>query len=251
MCKRPAKSVDRASLPGRAILHEQREILRRNRLLSELSEAEMIELLALAQTRTYQPQHVVFQKGDPGDRLYAILSGKIAITTVSEQGKEVFLNVLEEGDVLGEIALLDGKERTASALVLERSCLIVIERSDFLPFLKQRPDLCIRLMGVLCERLRWTSMLIEDTIFLDIPHRLAKRLQTLIRQFGHPNERGVDLGLKLSQEDLAHMLGATRESVNKGLRALEESGIISYRRGYMTITDATKLAAFVGQGDGE
>lgn len=226
-----------------------REILNRNRLLAALGDDDVGGFLALSRVRTYDAKQVIFQKGDPGDRLYAILKGKVGISTSSEQGKEIVLNILEPGDVLGEIALLDGKERTAGAAAMEATELLVIERADFLPFLEKRPKLCIKLMGVLCERLRWTSGMIEDTMFLDIPHRLAKRLHTLVGQFGVKGPDGISIDMKLSQESLGQMLGATRESVNKGLRALEERKLIAHKRGRIVVVNVEALIRFVREAE--
>jgi CRP-like cAMP-binding protein len=125
--------------------------------------------------------------------------------------------------------------------------LLKIGRGEFLPFLERHPRLCIRLMAVLCERLRWTSDIIEDTIFLDIPRRLAKRLLTLAERHGESADGGVKIRIKLSQEALAQMLGATRESVNKGVKALQECGAISYESGYMVVQDLDLLRDLVGE----
>jgi len=220
------------------------DALRRNELLGQLEPDEMDEFLALAKVRCFDTDQTIFQKSDPGDCLYAIVSGRVGITTESEAGKAILLNMLKPGEVLGEIALLDGKERTANAVALERSDLLRIDRADFMPFLERHPRLAIRLMGVLCDRLRWTSDIIEDTMFLDIPHRLAKRLMTLASQFGRSTEEGLLIDIRLSQEKLGQMLGSTRESINKGLKLLEHKGLIEMAGGYIRVIDQTALERF-------
>lgn len=225
------------------------EILARTELLSQLNAHEMEELVALARVEHFAAGAAIFNKGDPGDKFYAILRGRVGINTVSREGKEIFLNILNPGDVFGEIALLDGKERTAGAVAMEPTKLSAIGRADFLPFLERHPGLCIRLMAVLCERLRWTSGIIEDTIFLDIPRRLAKRLLNLVHRHGEAVEGGVRIRIKLSQEDLGHMLGATRESVNKGVKSLQQSGAIIYEDGFMVIQDIALLESLVETSD--
>jgi len=219
--------------------------LSKNRLFGQLEPEKLDELLALSRIERFAPKDVVFLKGDPGDCLYAIMSGRIGITTTSEGGKEIFLNILGPGEVFGEIALLDGRERTAGAMALDPAELLRIDQADFLPFLERNPKLSIRLMRVLCERIRWTSDIIEDTIFLDIPHRLAKRLLTLVKQYGKPTRNGITIDIKLSQESLGQMLGVTRESVNKGIRTLEAQGIIAHEHGIINVTDIASLEAFV------
>jgi len=119
--------------------------------------------------------------------------------------------------------------------------LLTVGRKEFMPYLEQHPKLCIRLMTVLCERLRWTSDIIEDTMFLDIPHRLAKRLMTLADDYGIDTGSGLKLDIRLSQEDLGHMLGATRESINKGLKALQLRGAIFYDQGHLVLSDLRVL----------
>ena len=189
----------------------------------------------------FDPDETIFSKGDPGDSFCAILSGRVAISTVSEDGREVLLNILDSGQVFGEIAVLDGKDRTASATAMQKTELLTVGRREFIPFLERHPNLCIRLMTVLCERIRWTSDIIEDTLFLDIPHRLAKRLLILADGYGIETENGLRLGIRLSQEDLGHMLGVTRESINKGLRALQEQGVIRYDQGHLVIPELARL----------
>ena len=222
-----------------------RSLLSKNRLLGQLEPQMLEELLTLAQVEHFTPKEVIFQKGDPGDRLYAITSGRVGITTLSEEGKEIILNILDPGEIFGEIALLDGKQRTADAVAMEATELLGVNRAHFLQLLERNPKLCIRLMIVLCERIRWTSDIIEDTIFLDVPHRLAKRLLTLVEQYGESTEAGIRIKIRLSQENLGQMLGVTRESINKGIRLLEEKHIIVYESGYMIVTNMTSLEKFL------
>ncbi len=214
-------------------------------LFKQLELEKLDELLAFSRLQRFAAKDVVFLKGDPGDSLYAIVSGRVGITTTSEGGKEIFLNILGPGEVFGEIALLDGKERTAGARALDPAELLRVDQADFLPFLERNPTLSIRLMRILCERIRWTSDIIEDTIFLDIPHRLAKRLLTLVNQYGKPTREGITIDIKLTQENLGQMLGVTRESVNKGIRALEAQGIIVHEHGSISIRDVALLERLV------
>lgn len=221
------------------------DILSKNRLLSQLEPHELEVLIGFSRVMRFGPEEVIFNKGDPGDSLYAIINGRVGIKTVSEDGKEILLNVLEAGDVFGEIALLDGRERTAGAIALQTTELLRVGRADFIPFLEEHPKLCLRLMSVLCERLRWTSDIIESTIFLDIPRRLAKRLLALVKDYGCETDVGIKLNIKLSQESLANMLGVTRESVNKGIRSLQKEGTIIYDEGYIIILDISFLESLV------
>ena len=215
-------------------------------LLSQLQGAELDGFLNLCKTESFADGQVIFHKDTPGECLYAILEGRVGINTLSDEGREIFLNILEPGDVLGEIALLDGQERTAGAVAMSNTKLLRVDRKDFIPFLESHPALCIRMMEILCNRLRWISDIIEDTIFLAIPRRLAKRLTKLCQDHGSSVREGIKLDIKLSQEELGNMLGATRESTNKALRFLQDRRIITYdRRGHIIVADMKKLELMV------
>lgn len=225
-------------------------LLRRNRLFGILDPSEMEAVLAFAQVRRCVTDERIFTKGDPGDCLYAILRGKVAVHTESEDAKVMLLNTLAAGEVFGEIAMLDGGERTATVTAAEPADLLRIDRRDFLPFLEARPNLCIRLMTVLCERLRWTSAIIEDTVFLNVTRRLAKRILMLAQTDGRRTPDGIRIATFVSQEDLAKMLGVSREIVNKTLKNFQSAGAISYRTGHLIVRDAAYLEKLCGWNDG-
>ncbi|WP_292912008.1 Crp/Fnr family transcriptional regulator [Niveispirillum sp.] len=216
-------------------------LLRRNRLFGILSDAEMQAVLDFAKLRRAAAEERIFVKGDPGDSLYVILRGRVAVQTESQDAKVMLLNILDTGAVFGEIAMLDGGERTATVVAQEPTELLRIDRKDFMPFLEQRADLCIRLMGVLCERVRWTSAIIEDTVFLNVTRRLAKRILMLAQSYGRQTEAGIKIATFVSQEDLANMLGVSREIVNKTLKSFQSSGAITYRNGYIVVQDENFL----------
>jgi len=219
-----------------------RSILSSHFLLGALEPGVLDDLLGYGRFRTFARGEVIFRKGDPGDSLLAVIFGKIRISTLSADGQEIVLNVLGPGDVFGEIAFLDGKARTAEASALEDTGLLVLERSGFFPFVTANPEVAMRLLEVLCERLRWVSDNYEDVIFLDLPARLAKRVLRLAERFGTPGEGGTRVAFRLSQQELGHMTGVTREAVNKVLRTWEEQGIVSIERASLTVRAAERLA---------
>jgi len=218
-----------------------RAVLSTHFLLKHLNDDELRELLRYARLRHAKAGEVLVQKGDPGDGLMAILDGRIKISSLSEDGKEVVLNILGPGELFGEIALIDGKDRSADASVMEAAELVVIDARDFMPFLQSRPELTTRLLVVLCGRFRWVSDLYEDAVFRHLPARLAKHLLRLAESFGSEVEDGTRIGLKLSQQDLGNLMGTTRESVNKQMRAWTEDGLIHVERGLITIRDRDNL----------
>ena len=220
-------------------------MLSRHFLLGQLPDSLLDDLLGHAQFRRYKRGESLFRKGDPGDALLAVILGKIRISTLSAKGQEVVLNMLGPGDVFGEIAFLDGKPRTADAAVVEDTGLLTLERKSFLPYLEENPKVAIKLLGVLCERLRWVSDSFEDIVFLELPARLAKRLLRLTENFGHQEPSGLRIDLKLSQQELGHMTGVTREAVNKVLRIWEKEGILTIERAALTIHEPESLRAIL------
>jgi CRP-like cAMP-binding protein len=143
--------------------------------------------------------------------------------------------------VVGEIALLDGADRTADAVTLVDSDLLILERRDFIPFLHRHPDACMRLIAVLCERLRRTSELLEEALFLEGSSRLAKRLVHLAEIFGKPVSDGVKIGISLSQQQLGNMVGMSRESMNKQLKQWRQDGLVRIEDGCYVLTKPDAL----------
>jgi CRP-like cAMP-binding protein len=225
---------------------DKRKVFASHELFSRFSPAEIERLVSFSHARAYGAGEVIFEKGSPGQGLMAVLSGRVRISSPSPEGREIVLNIIHPGQIFGEIALLDGKERTADATAMEACELLILERRDFVPFLEKHPDICLRLIAVLCERLRRTTEQVEDVLFLDLQARLAKTLLHLVDAHGRPVSNGVALGAKLSQRDLANMIGASRESVNRQLSLWEEEGLISRDRGAITILDSAALQMLVG-----
>ncbi len=225
------------------------EFLTKHDLLGHLLPEELDLLLASARVERVETGQVLFRKGDPGDKLFVVLAGRIGIGMVSEEGKEAVLNVLGPGAVFGEIALLDGRERTADAVAKAESHLLVIERSDFIPFLESHPEVAARLIAVLCERVRWVSQSYEDALFMDLPARLARKLLLLAETYGEAvDNAGVRIGFRLSQEELGKMTGVSRESVNKLMRSWQDERLVAVSHGRVTILDKDRLRALVGAG---
>jgi CRP/FNR family cyclic AMP-dependent transcriptional regulator len=221
---------------------DRRALLREHFLMKALSDDEMDRLMRFSTMHGYKQNEVVFRRGDPGEGMMAVLKGQIRIGIMSAEGKELIYNLIGPGQVFGEIALIDGKPRTADAIAIEPTEVLVLRRRDFIPFLEADAKLCIRLMAVLCERLRLTSELAEDFMFLELRQRLAKRLVRMAELFGRPWRQGVIINFPLPQRELAAMMGTSRESINKQLRVWAEAGWISVDRGNIAIHDMSALA---------
>lgn len=219
--------------------HPLSRLLGANPFFASLGGEVVEEVAALCMTRRLAAAETLFIKGDPGDALFAVRRGQIEIGAGTEGGRRVTFNLLGPGDVFGEIALLDGRARTADATAVEETELFVIRRRDFLELLTRRPALAIRLIEFLCERLRWVSTRVEEATLLPLDVRLARRLIALGEDYGAE--------LVISQDQLAVFVGAARESVNRQLQAWKRRGLIELGRSRIRIRDAAGLSAAAAQ----
>jgi CRP-like cAMP-binding protein len=223
------------------IAFDREAVLAGHFLLRHLKRDELRQLAQTATLAYHPPRATIFQKGDPGDSMMAVIRGRVKICTHSIDGKELVLNIINKGGLFGEIALLDGEPRTADAVALEETDLLVLDRARFQPFLAANPDIAQRLLGVLCKRLRQTSEHLEDALFLEAPSRLARWLLRLGETFGKPAGDGMRLDIKLSQQQLGSLIGVSRESVNKSLGEWQRAGVIAIDGGYIMLRDPEAL----------
>ena len=219
-------------------------VLQRNYLFRGLPEAAIERLAGLAVRRNYDKGAIIFAQGDQGDALYGVASGRIRISASGSGGQEVFLNIMEPGDTFGEIAVMDGLPRTAAATALDAATLVVIKRQDFLQLLEREPPLAIHLLKLLCERLRWTSELVEESAFLAGEARLAKRLLILATLHGRATAIGV-MELGISQAELARFLGISRQIVNQHLSEWRRHGWVEVARSRIVIHNAEALRQLI------
>jgi len=208
-------------------------------LFTGLGEADVASLAAHLRRRRYARGEVVFLRDDPGDSLFIVKSGVIRIVLTSPEGKEITLAVRGPGDFFGELALLDGEPRSADAVAQEPAELLLLEREDFLALVDDRPSVAVALLKVLSKRLRQASQTVEDAAFLDVPARLAIAILRLLdAQIDQP---GTMIAARLTQAELAAMVGTRRESINRWLRFYEGQGLIRYDRGQITVLDPVRL----------
>jgi CRP-like cAMP-binding protein len=219
-------------MPDRAA---QRSALLNCPLFAALRPADQQRIVALAVERTVRRGQTIFLQGDVESSMMAVARGSVRISTGSADGKEVVLNTIGVGEVFGEIALLDGRPRSADATAIEDSTLIVIERRHFLPFLESNQDVVLHLLAVLCQRLRQTSAALGDMVMLDLPARLARLLGRLAVDHGTQTPEGIRIDFKLSQRDLGTRVASSRESINKQLHIWRDTGCVTLDRGYITL----------------
>ncbi len=210
-------------------------------LFKGLSSEDRAALAALLRVQKVKAGEVLFRKGSEGTTLYIIQSGAVKIVLPSRLGDEMIVTIFSAGDFFGKMALLDGMPRSADAVAVDPSRLLLLNRADFLHFLKKSDGAIESIFSILSARLRKTDDLLEDTSFLNIPARFAKKLLELGETFGRRESGSMEISLRLTQKDLADMVGATRESINKELRALREKGIVSVSGQTLRINDVTRL----------
>jgi CRP-like cAMP-binding protein len=220
----------------------RRAALIRSAMFKVLEPAEIDAVLAQAAVRRVARNDVILRRGDASSGANIVVSGRVRIGTMSEDGREVTLGVLGPGDVIGEMSVLDGEDVSADATALEDCVLLFIERARFLRLLRANSDLCLRLMAVLCRRIRRSNATVEDMALLDLSARLARLLLRLAQDYGAPTPRGTRIEVKLSQKDLGTLVGSSREKVNKQLREWEEAGVLGKEHGYLLILRRDVLA---------
>jgi CRP/FNR family transcriptional regulator, cyclic AMP receptor protein len=218
-------------------------VLARNLLFRGLSPTTLEQISHLCIRRSYPRDAVIFSQSDPGDALFGVVTGRVRISASSAGGREVFLNIMEPGDTFGEIALLDGRPRTASASATAPSDLLIIRREQFLSLLAHEPMLTEHLLRLLCSRLRWVSGFAEESALLSVPARLARRLLSLGRLHGRETGKGIEL--KVSQDEMARFLGLSRQIVNHHLQSWRENRWVDLERGRIIILDSLALDSVV------
>jgi len=214
-------------------------VLKNNELFSALPVDCVEQIARLASRRSYPKGQLLFAQGDKGDAFYGVVSGRVRISASAPNGKQINLIDIGPSGTFGEIALIDGGPRTASAITATEVTLFVIQRSGFLNLLREEPELVMQLLLRMCERVRWTSELVEDISFLDLPAQIAKRVLLLASTHGKQCDQGIEL--TLSQVDLATFLGLSRQIVNQHLQEWRKQEWVDLGRGRIMIRDIESL----------
>jgi CRP/FNR family transcriptional regulator, cyclic AMP receptor protein len=208
---------------------------------ADLPEEELQALSPITKRRTFRAGEVIFHRDDPGQVLYMIKEGKVKICIISPDGQEVSLAVFGKGEYFGEFALLDGLPRSTDAVALEKVECYSLQRSDFHNTIQKNPRIAILILEALSKRLRNTNQMVEDLIFLDVYGRVAKKLLELADAHGVKTDDGVRIDVRLTQQELASMVGASRESVNKVLGYFTDKNFISTDKHRITIHNTNDL----------
>jgi len=223
---------------------DKEKLLRQSPVFEILGAQAQHVLGSQAIVRRFSAGEVIFRQGDPAQSLMAVAEGTVRVGLTTPTGREVVLADMAKGEVLGEIALLDGGERSADARALTNCTLVALHRPAFLEMLMQEPSLAIGVIELLCRRVRHSDTRMVEFAFLDLPSRLAR---TVLRAAPDPalSGHGRAVKLSLSQSELADMIGSSRENVNRCLRRWQNNGIVDLKDGWLIVRDikALKLLA--------
>ena len=220
------------------------QLLERVPFLAALSSADRRWLADRVRRRHFEKNDIVFQKDDPGQSLFIIETGQVRIYMPGVQGTDLTLTVMGPGEFFGDLSLLDGRPRSASASAIVETILLTIERNDFTSLIRARPDAALAILAEISKRVRETDQMASDLAFLDVSGRLARKLLDLADSNGAERPAGVLLNVALTQEDLANMIGVTRESVNRNLSMFRRLGLIGREGRKIIIRDRSGLRSY-------
>lgn len=216
--------------------------LKRTTLFGGLDQRALGEIAGRTVQRRYRKGNVIFVQGEAGERCFVIASGMVKISAYHQDGREAVLAVLGPGDVLGELALFEQSPRSADASALEDAVLLSLDAQSLNEAILHHPEIGLALLHVLGLRLRQANESFQDIAFFDVPGRVARRLADLADAHGIDGAEGTTvIDIELSQESLAQMVGATRESVNKALALLKRRGLVARNGRRYIVSDVGKL----------
>ncbi|HEX3549334.1 MAG TPA: Crp/Fnr family transcriptional regulator [Candidatus Elarobacter sp.] len=219
--------------------------LRRIPLFRDFTDEQLSQVLATVSDRRFGKHQFVVREGDPGDTFFIIAAGSVAVCRVTPDGRETILSVLKEGDFFGEMSMFDSSLRSASIKTLTDVELGAVRQADFLGLIDRNPQIGRLLVIELSERLRAANALIAATTSQDIRARLASLLLKLAEQFGEAADNGTRITLRLTNQEMANMIGTTRETVNRTLNRFWDDRLVDMRTAYVIITEPEKLRALI------
>jgi CRP-like cAMP-binding protein len=221
---------------------QEDEVVRRAPLFTALDEAAAISLRASMDSVKIAKGSILFKEGDDGEHLYVIIDGKLKLGTSSGDGRENLLSILGPGEMFGELSLFDPGPRTSTATAVTDAKLLSLSHEKVIPWLKQNPEVSLQLLTRLSQRLRRTNEAVGDLVFSDVPGRVAKALIDLGDRFGKTTPEGLLVNHDLTQEELAQLVGASRETVNKALADFAGRGWLKLDGRSVLIADVDRLS---------
>jgi CRP-like cAMP-binding protein len=224
------------------------KLLKKVPLFAGMSDEIVGQIAGLTSLRVYSPGEYLCRRGDVGDELFIIRQGQVKIVLTSFEGREIILALLKEGDFLGELSLIDGEPRSADAIAVENTEVIIIGKSCFEKLLRDNEQLRNEILRVLARRLRQANENLLDS-FLPLLLKVTKRIVLLAEKFARHEGFEDSVEISLSQQQLADMIGASREAVNRCLKVLRDHEVIDWRKKRLKVTDLKGLKALLLSGD--
>lgn len=217
------------------------DVLRRVPLFSDLTEADLQRFAEVAREREYPKNSVILFEDDPGDALYIVSAGQVKVVLIGEDGREVILSVLGDGDFFGEMALIDDEPRSAHVIAMKDSQLLVLRRDDFQAQVEHHPKIALKLLRVLVERLRRADEKIGGLVLLDVNGRVARLLLDMADEGG-----STKITRRLTHHTIAQMIGSSRETVSRAMRELVDRGLIEVSRREIVVKAREALESMAG-----
>ena len=235
-------------IASRAFSSSKLSVLRKHPIFSDLEPEALDQLCRYAKHSTLKRGTTIVSKGDPGNSLIAVISGTVKISVSSPDGRTAILNLIGPGEIFGEVAVLDGAARTADATANTNCEIFIIDRREFIPFVRSQPALAMKLIELLCTRLRWTSDQVEEVILRDLPSRLASALLRLTEKHKlAPGGRTI----AITQQEISEIVGMTRECINKQLRVWAARNWVRLEHGAIVVLDVESLQVLAEAGSGD
>jgi len=223
-------------------------VLRKHPYFSDLDPDAFDQLCRYAKHSTLKRGATIYSKGDPGNTLVAVISGTVKISVSSADGRSAILNLIGPGEIFGEVAVLDGQARTADCTANTNCEIFIIDRREFIPFVRSQPALAMKFIELLCTRVRWTSDQVEQVILQNLPGRLASALIRLTEKYKlAPGGRTI----AITQQEISEMVGMTRESINKQLRVWATRKWVRLEHGAIVVLDPEPLQELAEAGSAD
>lgn len=222
----------------------KKEYLKKTQIFSDLDVEEIDELALLVLNRKLKKNTVIFHENDPASSFYLLKKGRIKIIKISKDGDEQILAILGPGQIFGDVPAFDGGPYPATAVTMADSEIFFIRCDEFHDFLRGHPDIALKIIKVLGQRLRQAVELVRDLSFKQAPHRLAGLILKMAKREGEKTDRGILVDLSMSRQEISDVVGTSRETVTRELKKMERAGIIEIDRRQVTVTDLERLSAW-------
>lgn len=224
--------------------NSRKESLRQTPVFSGLSDAELDELAPLVLKRKLKGDTVIFHEGDPASAFYLVKQGRVKIYKMSASGREQVLSILGDGQIFGDVPVFDGGPYPATAATMTATDIYQVKRDEFEEFVRRHPEVALKLLRMLGQRLRQAMALVRDLSFKQVPHRLAGLLLKLARDNGREVDGGTLIDMALSRQDIAEIVGTSRETVTREIKKMEGAGMLRLEGRKIIVTDTEKLTGW-------